>query len=276
MRDLSHDVTGGVVGGTPRGRGNTHVFLRLLTYAQKMDISIYSAPKKFYGSNKYFYRLSKKNTHVLLLVGGNGGDVTRSVSRRVDVHVVVAERVEANLVVRAAFSLLGQPRAAPRLNLLDLGLDIYGWKVTRFFFTFSRLAKPQKDGLAAVIPCQLTLVCGSKRHGRLSREKLEEKRKRHELLVFVCHWAPIGIKSLRMRLLTRRARSEFSVPILVRGSKHLCACARAFAAIITVFSLFSCTARSHGCFSGSVVSCFNYSSMKYVFSLSLSLSGGQS
>lgn len=92
---------------------------------------------KFYGSIKYIYRLSKKNTHVLLLVGGNGGDVTRSVSRRVDVHVVVAERIKADLVVRGAFSLLGQPRAAPRLNLLDLGLDIYGWKVTRFFYFFT-------------------------------------------------------------------------------------------------------------------------------------------
>ena len=42
--NISHDITGGVVGGTRRGRANPHVFLRLLQ--QIRGNSIYS-PLKF-------------------------------------------------------------------------------------------------------------------------------------------------------------------------------------------------------------------------------------
>ena len=64
-------------------------------------------------------------THVFVLVGGNGGDVTRFVPRRVDVHVEVAERIESHFVVGSIpRPLVRQTCASSCLNLLNLGFDI--------------------------------------------------------------------------------------------------------------------------------------------------------
>ena len=120
--NFSHDITGGVVGGTPRGRSYTHVFLRLLhknwqfylKHIQKFRFA------KLYDRQK----IGASNTHVFFFVGGNGGDVTRFISRGVDVHVEMAEGVEADLIVDSIGLRLTQPRPSTRLDLLNLGFNI--------------------------------------------------------------------------------------------------------------------------------------------------------